>query len=103
MDLQDKVALVTGAGVRVGRELALALGREGARVAVHYHGSLAPAQEVVRLIGVSGGHAAPLRADLRDPAAPARLMDAAAQLWGGVDILINSAAIFVPGDVARCV
>src|SRR5215831_8164501 len=84
MELFGKVALVTGGGRRVGRAIALELGRAGAHVVVHHHGSPAEAAEVVRLIG----DAEAVQADLRDPAA------ADGVIGDGVDVLVNSAAGF---------
>jgi len=84
MQLTGKVALVTGAARRVGRAIALELGRAGAHVVVHHHASAAEAAEVVRAIG--NAHA--VQADLRDPAAAARV------IGEGVDVLVNSAAGF---------
>lgn len=84
--------LVTGAGVRVGRALALAFGERGAHVAVHYHRSQAPAAQVVAAIEAAGGRAVALSADLRRPEDCARLVEEATQSLGGLDVLINSAA-----------
>ncbi len=100
MELSGKVALVTGSGVRVGRAIALGLAREGARVAVHYNKSLAPAAEVVAEIAATGGDAAPFAADLSDPAAPAKLAAAVAKHFGALDILVNSAASMEPTPLA---
>ena len=65
MELGGKVALVTGAGVRLGRAIALGLAEHGARVIVHYHSSEGPAQEVANQIIAAGGQAIAARADLR--------------------------------------
>jgi pteridine reductase len=87
-----RVALVTGAGHRVGRAIALALGADGAHVAVHYHGSEAPARETVKTIEGAGGKATLFKADLRDPAAAGTLADDVAAQCGRLDVLVNSAA-----------
>ena len=68
--LQDKVALVTGAGKRLGRAVALRLAEEGADVAVHYHDSAKDAAEVVGKIEEMGQRAVAIRADLRGTTRP---------------------------------
>ncbi|MBN1640503.1 MAG: SDR family oxidoreductase [Anaerolineae bacterium] len=98
MDLQDKVAIVTGGAVRLGRAQALALGERGVRVVVHYGASAGPAEEVVRLIEASGSEAIAVQADLNAPHLAPTLVDRAVRTFGHVDILVNSAAIFEQGD-----
>ena len=93
MELKGRVALVTGAGRRVGRALALALGRRGATVAVHYGSSKSGAAEVARDIAALGARAETFGADLTDPVAPARLVAEVAARFGRLDVLVNSAAI----------
>lgn len=93
MELRDRSAVVTGAGTRVGRAIAVGLGARGMRVAVHYHGSQAGADETARLIRAAGGQAEPVRADLADPAAPAALIGDVVARFGGLDVLVNSAAV----------
>ena len=89
-----KTALVTGAGRRIGRALALALAADGYAVAVHYHQSRRPADAVVAEIVVSGGKAVALAADLADEAAVNRLLPAAEKALGPVGILVNNASLF---------
>jgi pteridine reductase len=93
VELAGRVALVTGAGHRVGRALAVALGGRGMRVAVHYRGAEAGAAETCRLVAAAGGEAHPFRADLAEPDAPAALVDAVAAHFGALDVLVNSAAV----------
>jgi len=93
MQLTGRTALVTGGGRRVGRALALALGRRGMRVAVHYNSSDAGARETTALIEKANGSAAVFAADLSDAAAPAALIGDVASHFGGLDVLVNSAAI----------
>jgi pteridine reductase len=92
MDLRGRVALVTGAGRRVGRALAVALGAEGMSVAVHYHASDAEARETARMIEQEGGKASLVSADLtRDTAAS--LIDDVVHRLGALDVLVNSSAV----------
>src|SRR4051812_28772924 len=92
MDLRGRVALVTGAGRRVGRALAVALGAEGMTVAVHYHASDAGARETARMIERVGGKASIVAADLTGDTAAALMDDVVRQL-GGLDVLVNSSAV----------
>ncbi len=88
-------ALVTGAGRRVGRAMALWLGARGWDVAVHYASSAAGAEETVAELHSGGTRAVALRADLTDEAALAPLVDrAAAALEGPLTLLVNNASIF---------
>ena len=75
MELRGRAALVTGAGHRVGRAIALALAARGVRVAVHYNRSGVPAEETAARIRQAGGDARLLQADLTRPEAPARLVE----------------------------
>lgn len=90
-----RVALVTGAGRRVGRAIALALGARGMRVAVHYNASAAGADETAALIRAQGGAAETLSGDLRDPAAVSALAAGVAERFGALHVLVNSAAVMV--------
>lgn len=87
------MAVVTGAGVRLGQALALGLASRGARVVVHYAHSAGGAAETVRAIEAGGGEAMSVQADLTRSTEVARVF-AAADAWGGCDLLVNSAAVF---------
>ena len=87
-------ALVTGGAVRVGREIALALGRAGMDVAIGYHRSTREAERTVRDIEAHDVRSAAFRADLSDPAVAGGLVRDAARAFGGLDVLVNSAAVF---------
>ena len=93
MELAGRVALVTGGGRRVGRALAEALGRQRARVAVHYNASAEGADETVRAIRAAGGDADSFHADLSSASAPATLIEQVGARFGGLDVLVNSAAV----------
>ncbi len=90
-------ALVTGAGKRLGRAMALKLAAEGYDVAVHYHSSADAAEEVAAQIRQMGQKAATLQADLLVPEASSALLPRAAEaLQGPVTCLVNNASIFEP-------
>ena len=86
------VALVTGAGQRVGQAIAVALGESGWRVAVHHHGSADGANETVERIREAGGDARAIRADLRRAASAPELIADVIAVFGRLDVLVNSAA-----------
>jgi pteridine reductase len=90
-----QTALVTGAGRRLGRAIAVALGARGMRVAVHYHGAEQGAQETEAQIRDVGGDAFTLRADLRERGAPRRLVTETVERLGPLDVLVNSAAVML--------
>jgi pteridine reductase len=97
MDLRGKVAIVTGAGVRLGKAMALAMAQQGARLVVHYHRSARPAGEVVREIEALGSEAIAVQGDLSQPRLAPSLVERAVARFGQVDVLVNSASIFEPG------
>lgn len=93
--MQPGRALVTGAGARVGRAMALALGAAGWQVGVHYNSSAKGADETVATIKAAGGHAVSLQADLSDQSAVQGLVPTAAKALGGqLTLLVNSASTF---------
>jgi NAD(P)-dependent dehydrogenase (short-subunit alcohol dehydrogenase family) len=89
--LQGKAALVTGAGGGIGAACAVAMAREGAAVAVADI-DLAAAQRTAASIDAEGGRAVALHVDMGDEASVAAMVEAAAQAFGGLDILHNNAA-----------
>ena len=92
MDLRGRVALVTGAGHRVGRAIAVALSAQGMTVAVHFHSAENDAAETMRLLSGPGSlHSA----DLRDAAAAPELVEEVVEEHGQLDVLVNSAAVMV--------
>ena len=97
--LAGRVALITGAGRRLGRAIALRLAREGADVVLHYRGADAAAREAAAEIEVLGRRALPLSADLRHPAEIRGLFERAARHFGRLDILVNNAAVFFPASI----
>ena len=87
------VALVTGAGQRLGRAMAEALALRGFALAVHYRGSASGAHELCSAMQAAGRVAVPFQSDLTLPAAPATLVAAVVAHFGRLDLLVNSAAV----------
>ena len=96
MDLKNKVALITGAGRRIGRAIALDLAAHGTSVAVHYHTSHTEAEAVVADITASGRKAQTFRANLEHVAEIEQMVTNVLDSFGRIDILINSASVFAP-------
>jgi NAD(P)-dependent dehydrogenase (short-subunit alcohol dehydrogenase family) len=89
-----RAVLVTGAAKRIGREIAVALARDGWTVAVHYNGSRRDAEAVVREIAELGGRAVALKADLAREAQVEGLVERASRAVGPLACLVNNASIF---------
>ena len=96
LDLDGKVALVTGSARDVGREIALAFAAEGATVAVNYNNSANAAGSVVGEITESGGTAKAYRADVSDLQAVRTMVDAIIGDYGRIDVLVNNAGFVEP-------
>ena len=97
-DLTGRTALITGAARRVGRHLALSLAAAGARVVVHYHRSEDEAVSLGDEIKQAGGEAALLQADFFEVGRAEQVIAEAGQIFGPLDILVNNASLFAPGQ-----
>jgi NAD(P)-dependent dehydrogenase (short-subunit alcohol dehydrogenase family) len=93
MELGGRVALVTGAGRRLGRAMAEALAGRGMTLALHHNSSASGAAELRDRIVAAGGRAACFAADLADPQAARELPRRVAAEFGRLDLLVNSAAV----------
>lgn len=93
LSLEGKSALVTGAGTGIGKGIACELARRGAKVAIHYNASDAGAKDTQRRIEEIGGMCMTVQADVADQLQILRMVDAAAAELGGIDILVNNAAM----------
>ncbi len=99
MNLHGKAALVTGGARRLGRAIALALGRAGVRVAIHYHASAGAAEDVLAELRAMGAACAAISGDLSRTADCERVVDETLERWGGLDLLVNNAGIWGPTPV----
>ena len=90
--MDGKVALVTGSSRGIGRGIARELASRGARVAVHYRADREAAGET--LASLAGGPHAVFGADVADAGAARELVEAVTREMGGIDVLVNNAAIF---------
>src|SRR3981189_2074724 len=97
--LTGRVALVTGAAKRIGRAVALRLAEEGADVVIHYRGSKEEAAEAVAEIEKLGRRAGAVSADLGEVSQIKRLIAETGKQFGRLDILVNSAANFLPASI----
>jgi pteridine reductase len=100
LPLEGKIALVTGGGIRVGRAIALALGRAGAEVAVHYRGSREGAESAASEIQAAGRRTAVVAGDLAQPEDCRRVVRDSTTALGGLDFLVHSAANFHRASLA---
>ncbi|MBE1527833.1 3-oxoacyl-[acyl-carrier protein] reductase [Sphingopyxis sp. OAS728] len=96
----NKVAIVTGASRGIGAAIARRLAADGFTVVVNYAGKAAEAEALVAEIETAGGTAIPAQADVSDPAAVARIFDAAQAAFGGIDVLVNNAGIMKLASLA---
>jgi len=92
-ELAGKTALVTGGARNIGRAISCALAAGGANVMVNANTSRAAAEETVALIRKAGGQAELFVADVTDSAAVMAMVNATVQRFGGIDLLVNNAAI----------
>lgn len=98
-DLQSRAALVTGASRGIGAEIAVELARSGIDVAITYSSSEQAAANVVDQITALGRRAFATRADSTDPAAVVSAVESAADTFGRLDVLVNSAGVVVLGPI----
>lgn len=99
--LNGKVALVTGSGRGIGREIALRLARDGASVIAHYSGSREGAEQVVEEIRAAGGSAVAYQADIRNRDEVIRMFEAIDKNPGALDIVVNNSGVMTAGGLAE--
>ena len=93
MQLDGKVALVTGASRGIGRAVAIRLAKSGAKIAVNYAGNQAAAEEVKQIIEQNGGEAILVQADISNAESVDAMVATVMEAFGRIDILVNNAGI----------
>jgi 3-oxoacyl-[acyl-carrier protein] reductase len=101
MDSQKRVALVTGAARGIGRAIAIDLAKEGANVIVNYRSRADAAEEVVKEIEKAGSKGISVRADVANEAEVESMVYHAMEKMGGIDILVNNAALHRGGRIQK--
>lgn len=99
--MEKKVALVTGAGRGIGRQIALTLAREGMFVVVNFNGSRERAQEVVDTIKENGGDGVIYQCNVSDFAQTENMVKNLVKSYGHVDVLVNNAGITRDGLIMK--
>jgi pteridine reductase len=94
MEIRGRTALVTGGARRIGRAIVLALADCGARIALTFRTSYEDAMGVVEEVRERGSQALAIPADLAESDAPTNVVGLARERFGGLDILVNCAAVF---------
>ena len=99
--LEGKSALVTGGARRIGREIALALARAGADVAITYLNSQTDARETAEEIEALGGRSLAVECDVRSEDSVRAALEAVAGSFGRLDVLVNNAAVFASAPLEQ--
>jgi len=97
--LEGKVALVTGAGRGIGKEMALELGRRGAKIIVNYANSVETAEETVQAIKKSGSDAASIKANVSIVSETVAMFEQAVKIFGKLDIVCSNSGVVSFGHV----
>jgi 3-oxoacyl-[acyl-carrier protein] reductase len=96
---EGKTAIVTGASRGIGRAIAERLGRDGAQLVVHYQKNKEAAEEVVAAVRTAGGRAVSVSGDVSSAADVRAVYETARTEFGGVDIVVNNAAMGAGGPI----
>ena len=99
MELTSKTAVVTGGAVRIGRAISVALAEEGCHVFIHYGASQEEAKDTLAMVESRGVRASLYQADLTNLPAVRTIIPSAVSQFGKVDVLVNNAAVFLPGGL----
>ena len=102
MNLESKVIIVTGSSKGIGKEIAIQLAKNGAKVIVNHSNSAAEAQETVDTIIKNGGAAISLKADVSQKSDVINLFDKAIEAYGKIDVLVNNAGIMTSKLLKDC-
>jgi hypothetical protein len=97
MKLENKIVLVTGGAVRIGRAICIAFANAGAKLAIHYNNSGKEAEKLLKELGGSKSGHMTVKCDLSDLEAAGRIIPST----GKIDILVNNASIYFPCPLAK--
>src|SRR5262249_21239434 len=105
VEFKEKIVVVTGASLGIGRAAALAFGRAGCKVVVNYRSHAEQAEDVVKLVREAGSDAVAIQADVADQSAVERLVSGSVSHFGRLDIAVSNAAysdrdMFYQADMA---
>ena len=103
VDSHRKIALVTGAARGIGRAIALDLASQGADIVVNYRSRPDAAEKVAQEVRDMGRHALVIKADVADESQVKSMVDRVVEEFGGIDILVNNAALHRGGRVQKIV
>ena len=95
MRMKDKVVLVTGGSLGIGRAIAVRLAQEGAKIAISGRGQ-ASLEEAAALIEQGGGEVLTLASDVQDKTQVDRMIDEVLAKWGTIDVLVHNAGVNSP-------
>jgi len=96
MNIEGKVALITGSAKRIGRAIAVELGKRKARVGIHYRSSQREAEETLKMVRDAGADGALFQSELTNALAVEKMFRDIAGRFGSLDILVNNASVFSP-------
>jgi len=99
MNIDGKVALITGSAKRIGRAIAVELGKKRARLGIHYRSSDREAQETLKMVRDAGAEGALFQCELTDTRAVEQMFREIGARFGSLDILVNNASVFSPSTV----
>lgn len=97
----QRSAIITGGSGGIGRAAALRLADDGVRVLLHYSGNAQAAQETADAVVVAGGTAVVFGGDVADEVQMEAMFDAAAEAFGGIDVVVNTAGIMPVAPIAE--
>ncbi|MGJ8550190.1 glucose 1-dehydrogenase [Winogradskyella wichelsiae] len=99
MILENKVIIVTGSSRGIGKEIAIQLAKNGAKVIVNHSNSIEDAENTVNTITKAGGRAIAIKADVSNKADVTELFDKAISTYGKVDVLVNNAGVMISKEL----
>ena len=93
VDLQEKVAVITGASSGIGRAMAIRYGEEGMKVVIGYNRGSEQARETVEAVRRAGGEAIAVKVDVSSEAEIKHLIHCTVERFGRLDVMVNNAGI----------